>query len=360
MLALTALCRAFPDHKDFMKWYSSATLYSEYLKTIASYTGPYGMLPASIYADTEYLHVPESRMESYRKQVLSGIPLGKGHYLRLFPVWMDYRGHFGTILPQAQALAAAGLLRNDQASADLAEHQLEWIIGKNPFAESTMYGEGYDFVPLYTPSSGDMVGGLPVGIETRGEKDVPYWPVQSTWTYKEIWGHPPTNWLWLLSAIGGPAVVRGHADSVIRFVETTTKDSVVIKPEKPDGHFFVKLPEGVYQIESAAFKQESTFLPGATYTLDLRADSSLALTASRIPTAGKEVVIHVAVRGKGMHRVTLRADGVTFTQPEKSMQLQPGNEMVIEVHGNPVSSKEPWVVLVVPDGDWRNGKEVKE
>jgi hypothetical protein len=360
MLALTALCRAFPDHADWMKWYSSATLYSEYLKTIATYTGPYGVLPASIYADTEYLHVPESRMESYRKQVLTGIPLGKGHYLRLFPVWMDYRGHFGTILPQAQALAAAGLLRNDQASADLAEHQLEWIIGKNPFAESTMYGEGDDFVPLYTPSSGDMVGGLPVGIETRGEKDVPYWPVQSTWTYKEIWGHPPTNWLWLLSAIEGPAVVRGHADSVVKFVETGSGDSIVVKPERRDGQFFVKLPEGVYRVKSGGVEQGLTLLPGGEYTLDLRADSSLAITVSRKPSATKEVVILVSMRGKGLHRVTLRSDGVVFTQPGKSVQLQPGIETILEFHGKPVSPKEPWVILVVPDGDWIKGKEVRE
>jgi hypothetical protein len=360
MLALTALCNAFPDHKDWMKWYSSATLYSEYLKTIAAYTGPYGVLPGSVYSDTEYLHVPESRMESYRKQVLGGIPLGKGHYLRLFPVWMDYRGHFGTILPQAQALAAAGLLRNDQSSADLAEHQLEWILGKNPFAESTMYGEGYDFVPLYTPSSGDMVGGLPVGIETRGEKDVPYWPVQSTWTYKEIWGHPPTNWLWLLSAIEGPAVIRGHADSAIRFYCTTTKDSVVVKPERADGRFFVKLPEGAYRIKSGGLEQESTFLPGGEYTLDLRADSSLTLTASRVASATREVILHVAVRGRGMHRVALRADGVVFAEREKAAQLQAGNETVMEFRGKIVSSREPWVVLVVPDGDWRKGKEVRE
>jgi hypothetical protein len=339
-------------------------LYSEYLKTISSYTGPYGVLPASVYADTEYLHVPESRMESYRKQVLGGIPLGKGHYLRLFPVWMDYRGHFGTILPQAQALAAAGLLRNDQASADLAEHQLEWIIGKNPFAQSTMYGEGDDFVPLYTPSSGDMVGGLPVGIETRGEKDVPYWPVQSTWTYKEIWGHPPTNWLWLLSAIEGSAAVRGHADSMVKFVETGSGDSLVVKPERADGSFFVKLPEGVYRIKSARIEQGLTLLPGGEYALDLRADSVVAFTVSRVGASGaaaaKEVTLRVALRGRGMHRVAVRADGIVFTQTGQEVRLQAGVETVVEFHGKVVSSREPWVVLVVPDGDWRKGKEVKE
>jgi hypothetical protein len=359
MLALTALCRAFPENKNWMTWYSSATLYSEYLKTIAAYTGPYGVLPASIYADTEYLHVPESRMESYKKQVLTGIPLGKGHFLRLFPVWMDYRGHFGTILPQAQALAAAGLLRNDQASADLAEQQLEWIIGKNPFAESTMYGEGYDFVPLYTPSSGDMVGGLPVGIETRGEKDVPYWPVQSTWTYKEIWGHPPTNWLWLLSAIEGPAVVRGHADSAVHFIETTTKDSVIVKPERPDGHFFVKLPEGNYQIKSAGVDQERAVLPGGEYTLDLRADSSLALTVTRLPSS-RELILRITARGNGEHRLDLRTDGVVFSNPQQGLSLRTGIATTLEFRGKIVSSKAPWVVLVVPDGDWEKGKEVKE
>ena len=223
-----------------------------------------------------------------------------------------------------------------------------------------MYGEGYDFVPLYTPSSGDMVGGLPVGIETRGEKDVPYWPVQSTWTYKEIWGHPPTNWLWLLSAIEGPAVIRGHADSAIRFYCTTTKDSVVVKPERADGRFFVKLPEGAYRIKSGGLEQESTFLPGGEYTLDLRADSSLTLTASRVASATREVILHVAVRGRGMHRVALRADGVVFAEREKAAQLQAGNETVMEFRGKIVSSREPWVVLVVPDGDWRKGKEVRE
>ncbi|MCW3118882.1 MAG: hypothetical protein JWM28_2964, partial [Chitinophagaceae bacterium] len=51
-LALTELCRAFPDHPDWMKWYSGVTLYSEYLKTIAKYTAPFDVMPASVYTDS--------------------------------------------------------------------------------------------------------------------------------------------------------------------------------------------------------------------------------------------------------------------------------------------------------------------
>jgi len=30
-----------------------------------------------------------------------------------------------------------------------------------------------------------MVGALPVGIETKGMDDAPYWPTQICWTYKK-------------------------------------------------------------------------------------------------------------------------------------------------------------------------------
>jgi hypothetical protein len=66
------------------------------------------------------------------------------------------------------------------------------------------YGEGYDFPPLYTPSSGDIVGALPVGIQTRAENDIPYWPVQSTWTYKEVWVHPVSQWIGIISDLLRP------------------------------------------------------------------------------------------------------------------------------------------------------------
>jgi hypothetical protein len=242
---------------------------------------------------------------------------------------------------------------------DLAGHQLEWILGKNPFAESTMYGEGQDFVPLYTPSSGDMVGGLPVGIQTRGEKDVPYWPVQSTWTYKEIWGHPATNWIWLLSAIEGPAVVKGRADSAVYFISSSDTIVVQPKPREPRGQFTVKLPEGKYRMHTAGLEQDKIFLPGGEYTLDLRADSTVGLSVVSDAASGRSVTIRVTMRGRGWHRVALRADGIIFPQASKELVLQAGVDEVAEFRGSPVSPKEPWVVLVVPDGHWEEGKEVK-
>jgi hypothetical protein len=54
ILALTRLCDAFPNHPDWMKWYSAVALYSQYQKAIAKYTEPYGVMPASIYQEDEY------------------------------------------------------------------------------------------------------------------------------------------------------------------------------------------------------------------------------------------------------------------------------------------------------------------
>lgn len=354
-LALTALCGTFPEHPNWIKWYTSVTLYSEYLKKIATYTGPYELLPGGVYADTEYRQVPESRMESYRQQVLNGIPLGKGHYLRRFPVWMDYRGHFGTILPQAQALASAGALRNDAASSDLAVHQLEWIIGRNPFAESTMYGEGQDFVPLYTPSSGDMVGGLPVGIQTRGVNDEPYWPVQSTWTYKEIWGHPVTNWIWLLSAIEGSAIVHGRADSAVRFIELASGKETVVAPDAA-GAFIAYIPEGRYRIRSGGVALEKDLLPGGDCMLDLRPDRLVNLTISQSVSKGI-ATMRAVLRGNGRHRVSVRGDGVDFGGKEEMVELHPGSETIVEFRGR-ITPNEPWVAVFATDGDWMHGKEV--
>ncbi len=357
IVALTQLCEAFPDHPDWMKWYSAVTLYSEYLKTIAKYTEPYGVLPSSIYTDQEYLQVPESRQESFRKQVLNGIPLGKGHYLRLFPVWMDYRGHFGTILPKAQALNNAARLRNDPESAKLAEHQLEWVVGRNPFSQSTMYGEGYDFTPLYTPSSGDIVGALPVGIQTRGDNDVPYWPVQSTWTYKEVWTHPVTQWIWLMHDLQGPALVTGKAEKIVEFHNVTSGRITYYKTNKY-GFFKVQLPEGEYLISSDGLEQKATLLPAENYFIDLRKENNFEFEVSRLSSGNGIVTIIAKVRGNGTHTFTVKSNNLVLESPTHKAVLKSGDTITLKWQCKISAPDEPWVAVVVPDNNISQKKEL--
>ena len=357
VVALTQLCDAFPNHPDWMKWYSAVTLHSEYLQAMAKYTQPYGMMPASIYKDDEYLKVPESRRESFRKQVLNGIPLGDGHYLRLFAVWMDYRGHFGTILPQALALGEAAHLRGDLPAAQLAQEQMEWVVGRNPFAQSMMWGEGYDYTPLDTPSSGDMVGALPVGIQTRGDVDVPYWPVQNTWTYKEVWVHPVASWIALMPDLAGPALVEGKADAAITFRETAHGQSIQVMPV--NGQFRVMLPQGEYAVECGAGKETQSFLPGGTYNLDLRPGHMLNFEVEKKSSPDGEVLLDVNAQGTGAHRFAVRFDNLKLNDAQKEITLQSGVSGHLEWHARIDSPNTPWVAVIVPDGDLARRKELR-
>jgi hypothetical protein len=357
IVALTLLCEAFPDHADWMQWYSAVVLHSQYLKKMAKYTEPYGVMPSSIYTDEEYLQVPESRQESFRKQVLNGIPLGKGHYLRLFPVWMDYRGHFGTILPQAQSLSNEAHLRGDAESATLAQHQLEWVTGRNPFSQGTMYGEGYDFTPLYTPSSGDIVGALPVGIETRGENDIPYWPVQSTWTYKEVWVHPVSQWIGLMRNLEGPAVVQGKTDSPVEFKNLQSGQQTIVKADSL-GRFRIKLPEGRYLVKNSTMEQTCSFLPAGTYDMDLRSGKAFKFDVSETSSGNGEVTVTAIVQGNGTHQLSLKTCNLTIKEPTRQINLKSGQTITLKWHCKIQSQDEPWVAVLIPDKDIANHKEL--
>jgi hypothetical protein len=204
------LCDVFPNHPDWIEWYSSAAYFSEYQKRTAKMTQPYGVLPAYVYRDDEWQQIVEndrygSSKEDFRQQVLGGWKMGDGYYLKAFPVWFTRRGNYGPLLSQAKALSAVARMRGDLGAAELVQRQLEWVVGRNPFTQSTMWGEGYEFAPQYSVSVGDMVGELPVGIMTRGNSDEPYWPATNSYVFKEVWVHSSARWLWILQDVVTPA-----------------------------------------------------------------------------------------------------------------------------------------------------------
>src|SRR5208337_67873 len=228
----------------------------------------------------------------------------------------------------------------------------------NPFSQSTMYGEGYDFPPLYAPFPGNIAGALPVGLQTRGDSDVPYWPVQSTWTYKEVWVHPVGRWIWLMRDLAGPALVEGEADSTVEFIPNGARSGSILRAIPAQGKFRAMLPEGNYTVRCHGLEQARGFLPAGTYHLDLRPGRAMEFELSKVRSGDQEVRIKVNARGAGCHRFRIRTDNLTLPEGDKELVLTPGSAGVLEWHGSIRSPDTPWTAVVIADENPTNRKEL--
>ena len=206
VVALVQLLEAFPSHADAARWRKAVQLHLDFQKRGAATTAPWNVLPAYVYrtadapkevADSGALH--GATRAAYVEQVKTGLPLGGDWYLRAMPVAFARRGNYGVLLSQTKALSVAARFLRDSSARDLAEKQLQWVMGRNPFSQSTMYGVGHDWSQQYSVSSGDFYGSLPVGIQNRGATDLPYWPTNNMYVWKEVWMHPSARWLWILA-----------------------------------------------------------------------------------------------------------------------------------------------------------------
>ena len=285
IVALARLCEAFPDDPEWMDWYAAVALHSRfYEQAMAQLTAPYHMPPNSL------RHIDESKDKDVREQIANGFDVGGGYHVRVYPVQPShqFRGNYGTVLSQAKALTVAARIRGDPTLADLAREQLYWIVGRNPFCQSTMYGEGFDYAPQYTARSGDIVGSLPVGMKSLGNRDLPYWPFTNVWNYKEVWVHPVSRWLWLLCDLAVPQA-RG-----------------------PD-------PRGI------------------------------ALRATQRTTQDGRVALAVEVEGVGSHTLAIRTHNLRMEGDRRAVEVGPGGSTRLKWEGRMASLNAPWVAVIVPE-----------
>lgn len=210
MQALTSLCETQPDHKDYGKWAEAVRLYGGYLKKLMAYTAPYGMIPSGVYRDDEYLDTegffalhlfpPANARELYTEQLHGGVKINDRFFVKRFPIWFNiFNGNLAVHASMGKAAAICGNFLHDRDLLDIGREQLYWIVGKNPFAQSLIYGEGYDYPQLNSFSSGEITGSMPVGIRTIGNSDDPYWPQINNACYKEVWVTSAGKWLSLLA-----------------------------------------------------------------------------------------------------------------------------------------------------------------
>jgi Glycosyl hydrolase family 9./N-terminal ig-like domain of cellulase. len=191
VVGLVKLSQLFPS--EAVEWKKAVRLYADFYKEICNHTAPYYMIPAGIY------DISKARNEVDTEQIRNGVKLNERYYMKRFPVWGEFRGNSATTLSQAKGLATIANFLQDKALSEIAYQAFNWHLGINPFAQSLMYGEGYRFAAQYSAMSGNLVGGLPVGIQTHFNRDAPYWPAENCFNWKEIWVHPSTRWLMLAS-----------------------------------------------------------------------------------------------------------------------------------------------------------------
>lgn len=210
MQAVTLLCETQKEHPDYPKWVNAIRLYGDYLKGLMKYTRPYGMIPSGVYHAEEYkdstgfyaLHLfpPANAKELYTEQLKRGVRLDKEHYIKRFPVWFNiFNGNTAIHLSTGKSAAICGNFLNDRELLDIGLEQLYWTVGKNPFGQSLIYGEGHNYPQMNTFSSGEMTGEMPVGIRTLGNDDIPYWPQTNNACYKEVWVTSAGKWLSLIA-----------------------------------------------------------------------------------------------------------------------------------------------------------------
>ncbi len=209
MEALAALCETQPRHAEYEQWIRAMKLYGGYLKNIMKYVYPYGMVPSGIYHKDEVkdsanfyavqVGIRSGADKDFEEQLENGIRLDKEHYLRIFPVWFSFKGNIAVHLSTGKAAAICARVLKDKELKDIAEQQLFWVVGRNPFGQSMIYGEGSNYPQLYTALPGETVGEIPVGMQSYFNEDAPYWPQFNTATYKEVWGSSAARWLMLVS-----------------------------------------------------------------------------------------------------------------------------------------------------------------
>lgn len=354
VMALELLLENFLESPRRMEWYHSLLLYTEYLKEAVKITAPYHMAPATIYHEGEaeqdrklfleqqaFAH--EGMLGEYKEQVENGVALGKGYYLKRFPVWFSYRGNNGLILSSGSAAAAGSRVRNNIELQQLALHQLEWIVGKNPFGQSLMIGEGYEYADQYLCLPGEISGGICVGIQSFSNSESPYWPQCNNAVYRELWVHPSIRYLLLASRLQGNAKVVGclkGEEKKVTFQRAGSKTCCEASIESVSGHFEIELPAGEYKIIWGNKEKMVTLVNKKRYEIS----DNFSCLEAEYEVKGKEVCVTVRGKGEGKCHLAFMTDNIEM---EQQTSIMAGECKVYK--GKIINQKCPWLITIVPN-----------
>ena len=217
-----------------------------------------------------------------------------------------------------------------------------------------MYGEGYNFAPHFAYCLKDVVGALPVGMDSMSG-DRPYWPGANTEaTYKEIWVEPVSRLLGTLASFGLPALVEGKAAGIktLEFRDPQTGAHRTADVD-PDGSFRVLLEGGQWLAGGGGGQWTLRVVSGQAVRLKLDPRRALAveLRATGSNREAKTVDIEVTARGSGSHEFSLKAFNGRTREPVKKISLDGSKAETVRWTLQVDQADSPWVAVVMADGD---------
>ena len=193
LIALCDLIQIFPRHGDAALWKRMIRDYSVHYLSFFSQRNSFGIIPYGLYAAEE----PNGNRKIDQ------------YWYRYFMVFNHERFFVGINANIASAgvglLKAASVLGEPGLKA-IAQRQLDWIIGLNPFSSSTIVGVGYN-QPLrmincceFSPPTPVLPGAVMNGL-CGDKEDMPHLITYNNYNQSEYW-MPAVAWtLWLMAAI---------------------------------------------------------------------------------------------------------------------------------------------------------------
>lgn len=368
-LVFETLCETFSDDSMYMQWYNALVLNGKFYKDTVKYTSPYGVIPSGVYHEDEGTELLDRVISNhpilagdaekdipagYANLVRKGFPLGGGYYLRVYPVWFSFRGNYNVILSDGKAAGSACNIINDVELYNISQRQFAWIVGNNPMAQSTMYGEGYDYVQLYAVQPGQTVGAISVGMQSNGDNDEPFWPQVNNATYKEVWVASANKWMWCMADSFSPTCVCGclkYLNENITFTHQSSNKQFVAEINPRTGWFEILLPAGEYKAYYSGISKDIKVTAGKTLNLD----GELYNLSADYKTNGDAVT--VTLKFEGHYPISLSYKGYNLEFSELPTIIG-DDSSCISFDVNIKQKDRPFILSIIPNGNYQDRTEI--
>lgn len=196
-LPLLALCEAlehFGDHADARSWREALQEHAEYLSAM-SQRSAFGTIPFGLYVGRD--PGGNRRLGSYWYRWFMK-PHGE---TSAADWWVGINAHLAS---NGIGLNRAGRLLQDRPLLDLAQRQLDWILGGNPFNASTITGVGRNQPRLFVtrefaPATPLIPGGVMNGLGGSAGDSVGLYP--GSYHTCEYWTPMVAYTMWLMAEL---------------------------------------------------------------------------------------------------------------------------------------------------------------